>query len=449
MMPQTTRILPALILLTSLGFAQISWAATLPFSLHKLESGVPGPTVLVIGGIQGDEPGGFHAASLLVTDYQAVKGYIWVVPNLNFASIIRRSRGINGDMNRKFHQVSPDDPDYSQVQRIKALIADPQVDFIFNLHDGSGFYRPTHINKNFGPKRWGQSIIIDQERVESPRFGELDQLSQRVAAQVNEHLLKPEHRYHIHNTFTRQGDEEMAKTLTYFAINRGKPAVGIEASKSLGKTKRVYYHLQVMEAFLEQLGVEIERDFPLQPTALKQRIETNLQLAIEDHLLLDISRARKQINYLPLEREATAPLQSNNPLVAVTPNRHGLRVNYGNRRVTVLKPQFFDYDTSLEHLPIAIDGTQHQVPLGSMIEVEREFRVTPMDGYRVNVIGWTRRGIRDEAGHRITQGNIAKRFSIDRSGTTFRIEVYRGDKFSGMVLVRYTAPRRRATNRTG
>ena len=42
-------------------------AVDFPFTLHKLQSGVAGPTILIIGGIQGDEPGGFTAASLLVT----------------------------------------------------------------------------------------------------------------------------------------------------------------------------------------------------------------------------------------------------------------------------------------------------------------------------------------------------------------------------------------------
>ena len=57
------------------------------------------PVVLVVGGIQGDEPGGFSAATLLTTNYTIRKGVLWVVPNLNFPSIIKRSRGLYGDMN--------------------------------------------------------------------------------------------------------------------------------------------------------------------------------------------------------------------------------------------------------------------------------------------------------------------------------------------------------------
>ncbi|MDX1286029.1 MAG: M99 family carboxypeptidase catalytic domain-containing protein, partial [Draconibacterium sp.] len=77
-------IIPVMILFSSKAFAQ-----PLQFSLHKIESGKAGPTMLVIGGIQGDEPGGFTAASMLVTNYSVSKGNVWVVPNLNFESIIK------------------------------------------------------------------------------------------------------------------------------------------------------------------------------------------------------------------------------------------------------------------------------------------------------------------------------------------------------------------------
>jgi len=99
----------------------------LEFSLHKNEGQLPGPTVLIVGGIQGDEPGGFNAASLLATHYRIERGRLWVVPNLNFDSIVRRSRGLNGDMNRKFPEISPQDPDYPAVERIKQIIIDKNV----------------------------------------------------------------------------------------------------------------------------------------------------------------------------------------------------------------------------------------------------------------------------------------------------------------------------------
>ena len=127
--------------------AASSAAGRLEFSLYRNDGSEPGNTLLVVGGIQGDEPGGFNAASLLVTHYRFTRGSVWVVPNLNFESIVRRSRGVYGDMNRKFPKVPPSDPDYDRVEKIKRIITDEEVDFVFNLHDGSGFYRERHIDR--------------------------------------------------------------------------------------------------------------------------------------------------------------------------------------------------------------------------------------------------------------------------------------------------------------
>ena len=92
------------------------------FSVHKMGNG-KGNTLLIFGGIQGDEPGGFTAASLIVTKYRIKNGNVWVVPNLAFESIIKRSRGVYGDLNRKFAHLKKNDPDYETIQRIKKRVA--------------------------------------------------------------------------------------------------------------------------------------------------------------------------------------------------------------------------------------------------------------------------------------------------------------------------------------
>ena len=35
--------------------------------------------------------------------------------------------------------------------------------------------------------------------------------------------------------------------------------------------------------------------------------------------------------------------------------------------------------------------------------------------------------------------NITKRFSLDREGSIYRVEIYKDKKFSGMVLVKFGA----------
>lgn len=430
----------SLFLIILFGVSAVAAAADrLEFTIHKLESGVEGPTVLVVGGIQGDEPGGFHAASMLVTHYRVTRGNVWVVPNLNFESIIERSRGLNGDMNRKFADVGQNDPDYQDVQRIKALIQDDQVDFIFNMHDGSGFYREEYTDWLHGPDRWGQSIVIDQEMLTGERYANVGELARSTIEKINRQLLGNEHVYHVKNTKTREGNTEMAKTLTYFAINRGKAAVGLEASKTLSTEQRTYYHLNALEHFFQTLGVGVERDFPLEPAVVQAKIDENIRIAFyQNKLMLDVANARPQIDYVPLQKGTDLQFRPSNPLIAVKKKGGGYRVNYGNRNVTYLQPQYFDYDDSLDSIAMEVDGVAQNVSLGSMVEVKDSFQVNPgTDDYRVNVIGWSRRGVDNEAGEQIRRGTIPERFSIDTPGEMFRVEVYKDERFSGMVLVKF------------
>jgi hypothetical protein len=409
------------------------------FTIHKLESDRPGNTLLVIGGIQGDEPGGFNAAALLATQYEIKRGSVWVVPNLNFISIIKRSRGVHGDLNRKFAKIGRSDPEFDTISKVKRIILDHQVDMILNLHDGSGFYRPTYTDRNHNPRRWGQSIIIDEESIEAVRFGELDEIASQVAAVVNRHLFSEEHAYHVKNTWTKLGDTEMAKTLTYYAVRNLKPAFGVEVSKSFPTHKRAYYHLRVLEAYMDLLGIEYERSFSLSASGVKGAIYDNVKLAFYDNrIFLDVANARKRLGYIPLRKSAEIVYRPSNPLIALVESGKGYRVFHGNRRITRIYPQYFEYDYSTENITIQIDGEERKASFGDMLGVQESFMIVPQQGYRVNVIGFKKRGISDEAGVMIGQEDIMKRFSVDKGGNIFRVEVYKDDKFSGMVLVNFS-----------
>ncbi|EAH6580008.1 deacylase, partial [Campylobacter jejuni] len=207
--------------LTILFFITSIFALELDFSVGENGKSLDdNNTVLIFGGIQGDEPGGFHAASLLLSDYNITKGKIIVAPNLAFDSIIKRSRGNNGDLNRKFANISPKDPDYKTVQRIKELILLPEVSMVINLHDGWGFYKPTYIDAMQNPKRWGNSSVIDTSEINASKYPDLENIATQTVNSVNSSLADPKHAYHLKNTKTQElGDTEMLKALTYFVIS--------------------------------------------------------------------------------------------------------------------------------------------------------------------------------------------------------------------------------------
>jgi len=410
------------------------------FTLHKHTSSQAGPTLLVIGGIQGDEPGGFNAASLLVTDYVIHSGEVWVVPNLNFESIIKRSRGVHGDMNRKFKGMRQNDPEFQLVEKIKSIIKDKQVDIILNLHDGSGFYRPEYVDKSHGPQRWGQSLIIDQTELVDVTYGRLDLIANSIIQQVNLRIKNKEHRYHIKNTQTRLGNVEMEKTLTYYAIKNGKAAFGIEASKSFGTHYRAYYHLQMIESFMQYLGINYERDLELSIKNVKNRIDNNVKLALyEEKMFFDMRDVRDRLRYVPMKKGEPLYFRASNPLIAVLDNKRYYNVRYGNRSVTKLLPQYFDFDSSINSISLLVDGVKKDVMLGDIVAVDKHFQVNPLEGYRVNIIGFTKKGYASEHGLSITQRDIKSRFSIDKQGKLFRVEIYKGDQFCGMVLVDFSS----------
>jgi hypothetical protein len=414
----------------------ISSAYSLEFSLIKKENNTSEPTLLVIGGIQGDEPGGFNASTILATHYTITKGNVWVVPNLNFYSIVKRSRGPYGDMNRKFAALKESDPEYNIVQRIKSIITDKQVDLVVNMHDGSGYYRHKYIDKLHNPNRWGQCSIIDQEvlDIDSP-YKNLLEISQYVVNHVNENLLDEEHRYHTHNTRTRDGDVEMEKTLTYFAINNAKPAFGNEATKDFNTPYRVYYHLLALEAYMKYMGIEFTRNFDLTPKDIASVINSDYEVTLFEKITLPTKDIRKRLRYIPTDKDKIL-YSSQNPLICAIKDGSSYKIHYGNRKIASLSPQFFHYDDSLDKLEISVDGKVEKVSPGSTICVDKYFKILSQDGYRINIIGYSN-AKKIETDIKIYHKNIPKRFSIDKKGKIYRIEVYKGEKFSGMFLVKF------------
>ncbi len=231
--------------------------------VHFINGEVPGPTLLLLGGIQGDEPGGYLAADLYA-DISLKKGNMIVVPRANFPSIVGDRRGLSGDMNRKFAgRVMASDRDTAVISVIKELMG--ESDFFLNLHDGSGFFSPVWESAMRNPMRFGQSIIADAEehtRADGAVLN-LGAIVEHVLEKVNTQISVPEHqfRFNNHRTLTKDSPhKEQRLSATFHALTRvGIPAFGIETSKNIPDHRmRVRYQTMVINAFLEELGIVVE-----------------------------------------------------------------------------------------------------------------------------------------------------------------------------------------------
>jgi len=230
-------------------------------NVYKIYGTEPGKTLMIIGGIQGDEPGGYLSADLYA-DMALRKGNLIVVPRANFFSIIEHKRAINWDMNRRF--IAINSKEYYEdkiVEILKGLMA--QSDYLLNLHEGSGFFRETWESNLKNPLRFGQSIIADTDIYFSKEIGKeilLGDIARKIAHQVNEKIDNPEYhfRFNNHKTFEKNTSHpEQRKSATFYALSvYGIPAFGIETSKEIKDIeKKVRFQTIIINSFMEEFGI--------------------------------------------------------------------------------------------------------------------------------------------------------------------------------------------------
>ena len=261
----------AVFLFYSVSQAQVIHEVFLPNTDHELNvyriyGDEPGKTIMIIGGIQGDEPGSYLTADLYA-DIHLKKGNLIVVPRANFYSILLNSReGLTGDMNRKFGENgnTKKNLDEEVVIVLKHLIA--ESDLLLNLHEGSGFYSPVWINDMENPNRYGQSIIYDAEANTLPNeLGtiNLGGLARNVVSKVNGKIENK--RYHFkpnnHDTVSEKtSHQEQRQSATYYALTQAHiPAFGVEISKTIKELQeKISLHKLVINTFMEQLGIVLD-----------------------------------------------------------------------------------------------------------------------------------------------------------------------------------------------
>ena len=227
--------------------------------VYRINGSNPGKTLLIIGGIQGDEPGGFLAADFYA-DFLLEKGNLIVVPRANFPSILKKERQINQDMNRKFLDDNISNYETKVVDVLKKLIC--ESDCFINLHEGSGIYSDKWETEKKNPNRFGQSIITDDsvlKRGDSQEDIHLEEMAKKVIEKINHHIENKEHLFHFNNHKTNHPDsihKEQLRSATYYAYHICKiPAFGIESAKFLPLEVKVRQHIFAINGFMELLEI--------------------------------------------------------------------------------------------------------------------------------------------------------------------------------------------------
>jgi hypothetical protein len=452
-------------------------------NIYKIYGKSPGKTLMLVGGIQGNEPGGFLSADLYA-DMSLEKGNLIVVPRANFNSIILNTRGANGDMNRKF---TPEDVSKSMEDKIvtilKGLIS--ESDYLLNLHDGAGYFHPKYINKWRNPMRFGQTIIADCPEYRVPgtdRVIKLEEMAERVIEEVNPHIENDLYKFHFMNTRTADRGsphQEQMKSATYYALTRHHiPAFGVETSKFLPSIDlKVRYHNLVINAFKRLFGIipespglildspvlkylvvsvngrtpilvqenqtlQLERGDSINVTHIESNYERGLSLDILGYGGLNDYRKD-----FAIFRNTTLIVRKDNHTVAEIPIKTGKR-RQPEKVDQEERPEKLDYFIveAMGHRLLLANGETLHLVKGDKIKIVDVLPSPPdSSGIEVNFKGFVgdrKNNTGEDRGYVIDTGkDLIKRFSLHRKGKSFQVVASRNDHLYGRLYVELAPPK--------
>ena len=157
------------------------------------DTGKEGPTVMIIGGVHGNEPAGARAAEQ-IRHWPIVRGKLIVLPRANVVGLERNMRFVPDlpenlqDLNRNFPGAKLEQGTRGYIAAAMwNLVTEFKPDWLFDLHEGIEF-NISHEPKEGKSKSVGSSIIYYKGE-------ELDPLARRMQAAVNATVSDPDRKF--------------------------------------------------------------------------------------------------------------------------------------------------------------------------------------------------------------------------------------------------------------
>lgn len=234
------------------------------------DSGKPGPVLMVVGGMHGNEPAGSRAVGQ-IRHWFPERGKLIVLPRANETGLdagirfIPNAPGELRDLNRNFPRTNEENEARGGLAgEIWELAKRFEPDWLLDLHEGSDFHQ---INK----KSVGSSII--------PTKGEgMDEAVGKALRAVNETIEDPRKklvrlRYPVNGSLARAAHERL-----------GAVAMILETTiKDQPLSKRIRQHRLMAHAILRHLGMLGEGSNRLTPVFGKGSVRDKLvRIAVYD-----------------------------------------------------------------------------------------------------------------------------------------------------------------------
>ena len=223
------------------------------------DSGHAGPTVMIVGGVHGNEPAGALAAES-VRHWPITSGKLVVIPRANVPALEVGKRNTPGlttnlsNLNRNYPRAGQDEPPRGELANaIWSLAREHRPDWLLDLHEGFDFNK---INE----KSVGSSVICFPNQ-KGTRAAKL--MLDAVNATISEEKLKFVLReMPIDGSLARAGGEHLKI-----------PSMTLETTSKQPMAKRVRQHEVMVHALFRHLGM-IE-SIPA-PSIVAQQPEINI-----------------------------------------------------------------------------------------------------------------------------------------------------------------------------
>ena len=229
--------------------------------LYIYGSGRPGKVVMVLGGVHGNEPGGWQAAERLQATYRPAQGAFLVIPRANKQATFAfdRTGGI-GDLNRLY----PGDADSSipmarMAAQIIEVLREFHVNVLLDMHESWAFYKDRPQN---GTAFLGQTVAT------APVEPGIT-LVHDIVTSVNQRIRGPQE-----ELFDRQfpGPQQDGRNLPSSTPTPGPPPTGtsslnlnrdvpgltpilVEMGQQQALERRVQLHIDIFEELARRLGI--------------------------------------------------------------------------------------------------------------------------------------------------------------------------------------------------
>ena len=232
--------------------------------LYVFGSGRPGRVALALGGVHGNEPGGWLAADWIVEHRRPENGALLVVPRANRVaiSLLERTTSSLGDLNRSYPGFEDGLPMERMAAEITAAMRVFHVDLVHDMHESWAFYRDRTTN---GTAYLGETISTNGEAGTA--------LVKSVIERVNASVLYEHEKFTIREfggqSQPPQPSDNLPRQTNIPAAGRGTSSLGlnrffsglvtvlVEMGQQQTLERRIALHIKVLDEVLQEIGVGV------------------------------------------------------------------------------------------------------------------------------------------------------------------------------------------------